>query len=94
MATTQSMKKRAGGNYLAFSAKYAFSPDVKLVDLATDAGCILGPAIATANLLAIQLGDGTGDLGANPKEAGKMLWGLMYQLKAVAALVEEIEVRS
>ena len=87
-------KKQAHENYMAFSAKYSFAPDARAVDLATDAGCMLGPVISTVNLLAIELEDKEGDLCANPSEAASMLWGVMHQLNAIKALVQEMEAKS
>lgn len=55
---------------------------------------MLGPVISTMNLLAIELGDEGSDLVVNPTEASSMLWGVMHQLNAVKALVEEMEAKS
>ncbi|MEP6898693.1 MAG: hypothetical protein ABI870_09195 [Rhodanobacter sp.] len=76
---------------LAFNASYELTPDVSANDMAIDAGNILDSLISTVNTLAIEIGDEGSHLHANPAAAGKMLWGVMFQLQIAHDLVGAIE---
>jgi hypothetical protein len=86
-ATAKINRKR----FLAFNASYELTSDVTANDMAIDAGNILDSLIATVNTLASELGDDGSQMQANPNDAAKMLWGVMFQLQIAHDLVGSIE---
>ena len=71
----------------ALNGRYTIPASVKAGDLLNDVGCWLDSTIATVNLLAIELGNDGSDLSANPREAGKMLWGVFHMLEMTRGAV-------
>jgi hypothetical protein len=67
----------------SLNGSYLVHPDTTQKDLLEDAHCWLSAAIATVNEVAIGLTSGGSDMLANPREAGKMIWGVFHALEMV-----------
>lgn len=69
--------------FFSLNGTYLIAPDATRLDLVDDAQCWLGAATEIVNTLAIELGNESSNMHADPKSAARMLWGAFHLLGMV-----------
>jgi hypothetical protein len=67
--------------FFAFNASYLINPNTTNAALLDDAQCWIDAAREIVNTLAIELGQDGSNTQADPKAAGRMLWGAFHLLE-------------
>lgn len=86
------------GVFFHLDADYHVASEAAARELLEDAHCLLGCAVATLNVTAIELSNGDSDLSANPHTAASVLFGVYHTMHmvqgAIAAALAQVGARA